>query len=408
MLGLWAFWIEPASLRNEDYALRPPHWPIECGDLRVVVLGDLHVGSPFNGLPKLDEIITLTQAAEPDLILLAGDFVIHGVVGGGFETPEKIAHSLARLRAPMGVYAVLGNHDWWLDGPRVRRSLEAVGIPVLEDRATEIAQGQCRFWLVGVSDWWEGAHDVQGALESVPLDAAAVVFTHNPDVFPEIPDRVSLTIAAHTHGGQVYVPGWGRPIVPSAYGERFAIGHVIEGGRHLFVSSGLGTSILPVRFLVPPEISVLELRATRVNRSGEAPAHQAMKSERRFDEVCAVCDSSVFLESTNIGARSDRDSTFHRCHSVVWMLKCIGEAVMSDQKIPNVDFGRIPRELEGRWVVLRLGEDQEIVGQGETPQEAVLRSGTDPDDLRYALTQVPGRGPSAAWIASRGRTNVSR
>jgi hypothetical protein len=81
---------------------------------------------------------------------------------------------------------------------------------------------------------------------------------------------------------------------------------------------------------------------------------------------------------------------------------------MSEQRIPNVDFRRIPRELEGQWVVLRLGDDQEIVGQGETPQEAVLRSGTDPDDLRYALTQVPGRGPSAAWIASRVRPNASR
>lgn len=265
MLGLWAFWIEPASLRNEDYALRPSNWPAECGDLRVAVLGDLHVGSPFNGLAKLDEIIALTQAAEPDLILLAGDFVIHGVVGGDFETPEVIAHSLARLHAPAGVHAVLGNHDWWLDAPRVQRALEAVSIPVLEDRATEISHGPCHFWLAGVSDWWEGAHDVGLALAFVPADAPVVVFTHNPDVFPEIPARVSLTIAAHTHGGQVYVPGWGRPIVPSAYGERFAIGHVVEEGRHLFVSSGLGTSILPVRFLVPPEISVLRLLAVRAN-----------------------------------------------------------------------------------------------------------------------------------------------
>jgi hypothetical protein len=90
------------------------------------------------------------------------------------------------------------------------------------------------------------------------------------------------------------------------------------------------------------------------------------------------------------------------------LLKCVCEVAMREQKIPNVDFRRLPRELEGRWVVLRLGPDQEIVGQGETPQEAVLRSGTDPDDPRYALTQVPGRGPSAAWIASRDRSNVSR
>ena len=112
-----------------------------------------------------------------------------------------------------------------------------------------------------MSDWWEGKHDVGRALEAIPLGAATVLFTHNPDVFPEVPRRVALTIAGHTHGGQVYLPGVGRPIVPSAYGERFAIGHIVEEGRHLFVSPGLGTSILPIRFLVPPEVSILTLLA---------------------------------------------------------------------------------------------------------------------------------------------------
>jgi uncharacterized protein len=91
-----------------------------------------------------------------------------------------------------------------------------------------------------------------------------VAFTHNPDIFPEIPSRVVLTVAGHTHGGQVYIPGIGRPITPSKYGQRYAIGHVVEGDRHLFVSSGLGTSILPVRFLVPPEVSVLTISSARI------------------------------------------------------------------------------------------------------------------------------------------------
>ncbi len=85
------------------------------------------------------------------------------------------------------------------------------------------------------------------------------MFTHNPDVFPMISDRFSLLIAGHTHGGQVNLPLLGRPIVPSVYGQRFAYGHVVEGGHHLFVSPGLGTSILPVRFRVPPEVTLLVL-----------------------------------------------------------------------------------------------------------------------------------------------------
>lgn len=269
-LGLWGFWLEPASLRNEDHRLALPRWPAACDGLRVAVLADLHVGSPFQGIGQLEETVELTQQAEPDLILLAGDYVIHGVVGGSFTSPEEIADALSRLRAPAGVFGVLGNHDWWLDARRVRSALERVGIPVLEDASVAIRHGDCQFWLVGVGDYWEGRHDIAAALRAVPADAPSLVLTHNPDVFPEMPARVSLTIAGHTHGGQVYVPGVGRPVVPSRYGERFAVGHVVEDGRHLFVSSGVGTSILPVRFLVPPEVSVIELRDAGSNFSDSA------------------------------------------------------------------------------------------------------------------------------------------
>ena len=260
-LGAWAFWLEPSSLRNEVHQIRLPAWPDQCDGFRIALLADLHVGSPYNGATKLREIVELTRRAEPDLILLLGDFVIHGVVGGSFVSPEDSARELGRLVAPAGVYAVLGNHDWWFDADRVRDAFEAEGIPVLEDASREVGAGGCRVWLAGVSDFWEGAHDIPAALSEVPAGEPTILFTHNPDLFPEVPSSVSLTVAGHTHGGQVYVPGIGRPIVPSKFGERFAIGHIVENGRHLFVSSGVGTSIIPVRFLVPPEVSVVRLRA---------------------------------------------------------------------------------------------------------------------------------------------------
>lgn len=257
--GLWGFWLEPASLRNEDHTIRLSGWPDACAGLRIAVLADLHVGSPWNGLAKLREVVELVRRAEPDLVLLAGDYVIKGVIGGRFVAPEEIAAELATLAAPLGTHAVLGNHDWWFDGPRVRRAFEASGIAVLEDSAKVVGDGACRFWIAGVSDFKERRHDVIAALADVPVNEAVLVLTHNPDVFPRVPERVTLTIAGHTHGGQVYLPGIGRLIVPSRYGERFAIGHIEEDGRHLFVSTGLGTSILPVRFLVPPEVSLLRL-----------------------------------------------------------------------------------------------------------------------------------------------------
>jgi predicted MPP superfamily phosphohydrolase len=262
-LAFWAFVAEPSSLRVREYAVEASGWPVDQAGLRIALLTDLHIGSPYNGLDKLDEVVRRTNAARPDLVLILGDLVIQDVVGGRFVPPEQIAPRLGGLRAPLGLYAVLGNHDRWLDGPRVRATLEKTGIPVLEDRAIRITRGGSPFWLVGVSDEWTAPHDIQGALAQVTDGNPVLLFTHNPDIFPRIPSRVSLTFAGHTHGGQVYLPLLGRLVVPSRYGQRYANGTVIEGGRHLFVASGLGTSIIPVRFLVPPEISIVRLVPAR-------------------------------------------------------------------------------------------------------------------------------------------------
>ncbi len=259
LLCSWAFYLEPSSLGVRQYAIQVPEWSAANPLLRIAVLGDLHVGSPYNDLVKLREIVELTNRQRPDLVLLAGDYVIQGVLGGSAATPREIAPVLGRLRAPSGVYAVLGNHDYWWDAEAVRQSLLEAGIPVLEDEAVHVQRQPFDFWLVGISDWWEGEHDVLRALAPVPMGDVIIAFTHNPDVFPEIPDRVALTVAAHTHGGQVSLPLIGPPIVPSRYGQRYAAGVIEERGRHLFVSPGLGTSILPVRFRVPPEISIVEL-----------------------------------------------------------------------------------------------------------------------------------------------------
>jgi predicted MPP superfamily phosphohydrolase len=258
--ALRAFWLEPASLRvtTSTITLEPGSHALD--GLRIAVLADLHVGSPFNGVDKLERVVAETNAAAPDLVLLVGDYVIKGVIGGSFVAPEETVPRLRELRAPLGVFAVLGNHDWWFDATRVRDAFAAAAIPTLEDHAVSV-DGARHFWVAGVSDFWEGSHDVHHALAGVTDDAPVILFTHNPDVFPHVPPRVALTVAGHTHGGQVCLPLVGRLIVPSRYGQRYAIGHVVENGQHLFVSPGIGTSIIPVRFRVPPEISLVTLRA---------------------------------------------------------------------------------------------------------------------------------------------------
>ena len=258
VLSLWAFWLEPASLTVAEHQVKLD-WRAEKS-LRVAILTDLHVGSPFNGIAKLRETVERTNAAQPALICILGDLVIQGVVGGRFVPPEEIAAELKHLRAPAGVVAVLGNHDGWLDHDRVRNALEGAGIRVVEDMAASLDTPAGPVWVAGISDLWTGRHDLAAAMSFVKDDGAPVLLlTHNPDVFPLIPDRVTLTLAGHTHGGQVRLPLAGRPIVPSKFGQRFAAGHVVEGGRHLFVATGVGTSILPVRFRVPPAVTILTL-----------------------------------------------------------------------------------------------------------------------------------------------------
>ncbi|WP_444935775.1 metallophosphoesterase [Microbulbifer sp. JMSA004] len=257
LLAIWAFFVEPSSLRIKQDRIEIKAWPKTCNDLRIAVLADLHVGSPYKGLESLRKLVAAVNKSKPDLILLPGDFVIQGVVGGSFVSPEDAARILKALRAPMGVFAVLGNHDWWLDAERVELALSQNGIPVLEDRSQLITKGSCKLRLVGISDFWEGPHDIDRAMSDVQDGETVLAFTHNPDIFPQLPARIALTVAGHTHGGQVYLPFIGRPIVPSSYGERFAIGHKVEEGRHIYVSPGVGTSILPVRFLVPPEVTIL-------------------------------------------------------------------------------------------------------------------------------------------------------
>lgn len=260
LLGLacWAFWLEPASLRVEERQLDIP-WPAEL-PIRIAVLTDLHVGSPFNGLGKLRDVVTRTNASQPDLICILGDLMTQGMRGVRAVPPEAIAAELANLRAPAGVVAVLGNHDNWFDHDRVKRALQGAGITVLDDTAARVVLPQGSVWIAGVSDLWTGRSDIAAALAPIPDSGEPILLlTHNPDIFPDVPARVALTLAGHTHGGQVRFPLIGAPVVPSRFGQRYAAGHVVEDGRHLFVATGVGTSILPVRFRVPPAVSLLRI-----------------------------------------------------------------------------------------------------------------------------------------------------
>lgn len=242
--------------------------------LRVAVVSDLHFGFAASTAARAALVRTRVMALAPDLVVFLGD------IAGGLRGPGKVARvdagcaALAGYSAPLGCYAVLGNHDWdddpaaraRRDGPnRATALLEAAGWRVLENEARDLGP----VWLAGLGSqraFHEGprgfrrhiGRDDAAVLDRVPEGKPLILLAHEPDVFPDLADRAMLVLSGHTHGGQVRL--FGRALVaPSRYGTRYALGHYREGRRQLVVSGGLGCSTIPLRVGIEPEITLVTL-----------------------------------------------------------------------------------------------------------------------------------------------------
>lgn len=257
----WAFFIEPNRLVIREQTIRIDNWPQQLNGLRIAVIADIHAGAPFIDEKKLRLIVQRTNELRPDLIVILGDYMTgNGRVRHTME-PEVFAPILKDLSAPLGVYSVLGNHDWWFSGRKVRAGLEQNGIKVLEDEVVQLNARGTSLWLVGLADLWTRPQNIEATINKVPEGVPVIALTHNPDIFPQVSQRVPLMLAGHTHGGQVRFPLIGSVVHSSRLGERYEVGHVFENNHHLFVTTGIGTSILPVRFGLPPEIVLLTVNA---------------------------------------------------------------------------------------------------------------------------------------------------
>ncbi|MCF8477080.1 MAG: metallophosphoesterase [Pseudolabrys sp.] len=250
------------GLAITDYRLNPPGWP--AGQpLTIAVIADLHAGGPNMGIERVRQVVDAANALRCDLVVLLGDyFATHRFVTEVVPAAAW-AGELARLRAPLGVHSILGNHDWWHDIAGTRAALRQVGIPVMENDAVLLGAPGRRFWLAGLGDQiayqlghslFRGVDDLPGTLKKVTTDDPVILLAHEPDIFTTVPQRVALTLAGHTHGGQIRLPMIPPVWAPSEYGARFAYGHIVEQGRHMVVSGGLGTSKVPMRLGVTPEI----------------------------------------------------------------------------------------------------------------------------------------------------------
>jgi uncharacterized protein len=283
-LGAYAFGIEPhLRLAIARYALKPEGWPAGL-KLRIVALADIHACTPWMTPARIAGLVDTANGLGGDIMLLLGDYMAGMRRFRGEVEPDAVARVLGALRAPLGVHAILGNHDWWEDDAAMRRAtpgpvaigeaLRAQGIALLNNDAVRLVHGGKPFWLAGLGDQMAyapvqrragryGDDDLAGTIARLTDDAPTILMAHEPDVFRRIPRQsrpIALTLSGHTHGGQFNLFGW-RPAAGSPGSRLYPRGHFREAGRDLIVSSGLGCSIMPMRVGVPPEIMVIDLGA---------------------------------------------------------------------------------------------------------------------------------------------------
>jgi predicted MPP superfamily phosphohydrolase len=271
--------IEPLLRLNiARYHITPPDWPAGF-ELKLAVIADLHACDPWMSPAHIETIVARTNALNADAVVMLGDYVAGHRYMVRQVPASDWASALAQLKAPLGVHAILGNHDYWDDREVQRqgqgktaahRALEAAGIPVYENDVARLTKGRHAFWLAGLGDQiaflpsWRrgtaprlGVDDLGATLAKVTDNAPVILLAHEPDVAPRVPGRVALQLSGHTHGGQVRLFGW-SPVVPSRYGNRLAYGHA-KFNCDVIVSGGLGCSIMPIRVGMPPEIGLVTL-----------------------------------------------------------------------------------------------------------------------------------------------------
>lgn len=269
----YAYFIEPNRLvvRHEQLAIKG--WAQAFDGLRVLMIADIHGGSNGGSAANIRNIVTAANAEDADLIVLLGDYVSEDQAGNLKMPMREIADALSGLKAKYGVIAVMGNHDWRYGDEDVATELRRVGYTVLKNELVTIEKDGKRLRVLGLKDhmyarsWKEYSDAARSVVASTDGTGDLVVLEHAPDILPlvtddlEISKDLKLFLAAHTHGGQVWLPILGRPVIPSSYGQKYAYGHVYDKGVDMWVTGGIGTSILPFRFMVPPEITVLTIKS---------------------------------------------------------------------------------------------------------------------------------------------------
>jgi hypothetical protein len=239
--------------------------PSRLDGLRIVQVSDFHY-DPYVDVRVITSAVQVVNQLQPDLVVLTGDFVTQGAFTDHHDPAaahqaEPCSRILSQLRSPLGVFAVLGNHDYFTEPDLVSEILRHHGFHVLRDQSFAVERDSARIWLAGMNDVMAGAGDLDVALQKVPSSEAVVLLVHEPDVADRVPaGRVDLQLSGHSHGGQIVLPLIGPPYLPPL-ARKYPWGLRRLGPLTLYTNRGLGTITLPMRFNCPPEVTLFTLRA---------------------------------------------------------------------------------------------------------------------------------------------------
>lgn len=237
------------------------NWDNNLPDIKIGVISDFHAGDmPFEKW-RIEKVVNAANAENPDMVFLLGDFV-NGFFGMSAMDPEILGDILSKIKAPMGVFAVTGNHDLGYGEDKIIPPLQKRGIRFLQNENVKIETSGGSFYIAGLSFRESMAYDMKPALEGIPKGSPLILLMHAPEFYPSFPKDVSVTFSGHTHGGQIRIPYWGavrKTDIVKFGGNDRGLMHSPHGDA-LYITPGVGTSFLTLRLFCEPQIEIISIR----------------------------------------------------------------------------------------------------------------------------------------------------